>query len=93
MVVFGDVDAFSNNLLALSILFRNLDLCRNSINWLVERRELISIEPQAERQHVFVADAAAKRAVFWLMVVGLPLFVLLLGGIVWAVRSYGSKAK
>jgi len=93
MVIFGDADVFSNNLLSLSMLFRNLDLCRNSINWLVERRELIAIEPQAEKQHIFVVDAAGRRAVFWLMVVALPLVVLLLGGVVWAVRSYGSRSK
>lgn len=93
LVVFGDADVFSNNLASLSVYFRNLDLCRNSVNWLVERKELISIEPQAEKQHIFVVDAAGKRAVFWLMVAGLPLFVLLLGGLVWALRSYGSRSK
>jgi hypothetical protein len=39
-----------------------------------------------------VADTAAKRAVFWLLVVGMPLAILLLGGLVWALRSYGSRA-
>lgn len=93
LVVFGDADVFSNNLASLSLFFRNLDLCRNSVNWLVERKELISIEPQAEKQHIFVVDAAAKRAVFWLMVVALPLLVLLFGGLVWALRSYGSRSR
>ena len=39
-----------------------------------------------------VVDAAGKNAVFWLMVVGMPLVVLLAGGVVWAMRSYGSRA-
>ncbi len=93
MVVFGDADVFSNDLLAHGAILRNLDLCRNSIHWLVERTELISIEPQVDRQHILVVDAAGIRAVFWLMVVGLPLLVLFLGGIVWAVRSYGSRSQ
>lgn len=90
MVVFGDTDVFSNGLTG-SGRVGNLDLCRNSINWLVERKDLIAIEPRPEKQHILVVDDAGKRAVFWLMVVGLPLVVLLMGGLVWALRSYGSR--
>ncbi|MHC4713261.1 MAG: GldG family protein [Planctomycetota bacterium] len=92
LVVFGDVDAFNNNMMKLGMLFKNLDLCRNSINWLVERKELIAIDARPERQHILAVDGAGKRAVFWLMVAGLPLAVLLMGGLVWAIRSYGSRA-
>ena len=90
IVVFGDVDAFSNQILSLPM--KNMDLCRNSINWLLERKDLIAIDARPEVEHRLLVDAAAKRAVFWLMVIGLPLLILLLGGIVWAVRSYGSRA-
>lgn len=89
IVVFGDVDAFSNQIMELPM--KNMDLCRNSINWLLERKDLIAIDARPEVEHRLVVDAAAKRTVFWLMVIGLPLLVLLLGGIVWAVRSYGSR--
>lgn len=90
MVVFGDADAFSNDLMAAAGL-KNLDLFRNSLNWLVERKELIAIDSRPEVRHILAVDDAAKRAVFWLMVVGLPFAVLLLGGVVWALRSYGSR--
>ena len=91
IVVFGDADIFSNNILKLPMA--NLDLSRNTIGWLVERKELIAIADRPEIQHIMVADKAAKYAVGWLMVLGIPLAMLLSGGLVWAVRSYGSRAK
>lgn len=89
LVVFGDVDIFANQLVTLP--YKNLDLCRNSLNWLMDRSELIAIEGRPEVQHLMVVDAAGKRAVFWLLVVGMPSAVLLMGGLVWAVRSYGRR--
>jgi hypothetical protein len=90
IVVFGDADMFSNNILKLPMA--NLDLCRNAINWLVERKDLIAISSRPEVQHIMVVDSSGKNAVFWLMVVGMPLAMLLVGGVVWALRSYGSRA-
>jgi len=90
IAVFGDADAFSND--ALQLPMKNADLCRNAINWLVERKELIAIESRPEAEHIMVVDDAGRKAVFWLLVVGLPLAVLLAGGVVWAMRSYGSRA-
>jgi hypothetical protein len=90
IAVFGDADMFSNSILKMPTA--NLDLCRNTINWLVERKDLIAIASRPEVEHVMVVDAAGKTAVFWLMVVGMPLAVLLAGGVVWAMRSYGSRA-
>jgi len=90
IVVFGDADVFSNDILKLPT--KNFDLSRNALNWLVERKDLISISARPETEHIMVADTAAKRAVFWLLVIGMPLAILLLGGLVWALRSYGSRA-
>jgi len=90
MVVFGDADVFSNQI--IKQVRMNLDLCRNCLNWLVERKELIAIDSRPEIQHILVVDAAGRKAVFWLMVVGLPLVVLLMGGVVWILRVYGSRS-
>jgi ABC-type uncharacterized transport system involved in gliding motility auxiliary subunit len=91
MVVVGDADMFANNF--ADQIAPNLDFCRNAVNWLVERKDLVTIESRPEMERVLVVDDSAKKAVFWLLVVALPLLVLLLGGVVWAMRSYGSRAK
>ena len=91
VVVFGDVEAFSNAILPLP--YKNVDLFRNAVNWLLERQDLIAIEERPQTQHILVVDDPAKAAVFYILVVGLPVLVLLLGAFVWAVRSYGSRQK
>jgi ABC-type uncharacterized transport system involved in gliding motility auxiliary subunit len=91
MVVVGDADIFANNL--ADQLPPNLDFCRNAVNWLVERKDLVTIESRPEMQRVLVVDDSTGKVVFWLLVVALPLVVLLLGSVVWALRSYGSRAK
>jgi len=90
IVVFGDADVFSNY--GLNRSGPNRTLCLNTINWLVERKELVAIESRPETERTMFIDDAAKKTVFLLLVIGLPLAVLLLGGVVWAVRSYGSRA-
>lgn len=91
MVVVGDADIFANYI--ADSIPPNLDFCRNAVNWLIERKDLVTIESRPEMERVLVVDDSARKAIFWLLVVALPLVVLLLGGVVWALRSYGSRVK
>jgi len=90
IVVVGDSDAFANYVQKLG--FRNIDFGRNAVNWLVERKELIAIDARPEIPHILAIDAAGVKAIFWLVIVALPFVVLLTGGMVWAIRSYGSRS-
>jgi len=92
IVVLGDPDAFSNNILTQAgQSTKNLDFARNSVNWLLDRQELIAIDARPETKHVMAVDQAAARAVLIYLVIGMPCLVLLMGGVVWALRSYGSR--
>ncbi len=84
LVVFGNSRFARNDFLEVS---GNRDLFMNSLSWLAEEEDLISIRPR-ERQGggpIFLT-AAQSRLVFFLPVVGLPGAVLLVGLIVYRRR-------
>lgn len=76
LAVFGDSDFVRNANLALS---GNRDLILNTINWLAEQEDLISIRPVEAITQPVLISARAGRVVFWLPVVGLPALIALLG--------------
>jgi hypothetical protein len=84
VVVVGDADIGTNEGLTART---NRTFLMNSVNWLVERETMISVPstPFDERRLLTVGPAQ-RRAVFWLVVVGLPAVVLTLGGAVWTRR-------
>ncbi|MFQ5693796.1 MAG: GldG family protein, partial [Nitrospinota bacterium] len=85
IVVFGNSRFASNEALGAS---GNRDLFMNSLSWLAEQEDLISILVPRERQGsgpVFLT-AAQSRAVFFLPVVVLPGLVLLSGAAVYLRR-------
>lgn len=85
LVVFGDADFVSNNVLSsVRGAFGNADLFRNSINWLAEEEALIAISPKPpEIRTLQPLTPAQRNLIFYGSVIFLPLIVLALGGAVW----------
>lgn len=85
LVVFGDADFVSNNILSsVRGAFGNADLFRNSINWLAEEEMLIAIGPKPPEVRTLQPLTPAQRnLIFYGSTIFLPLIVLALGGIVW----------
>ena len=81
LVVLGDADFAANGL--LSQLPTNLDLVINSVNWLAEEEELISIRATPANVAPVVLDRQQSIVVFYFTVVFVPVAVLLLGVVVW----------
>jgi len=63
------------------------DFLDASINWLLDRNELVSgIAPQKVTEYRLLMTEASQRQSRWLLLGALPGAVLLLGGLVWLVR-------
>lgn len=76
MVVFGNSAFASNSYLTLS---GNEDLFLNTVSWLAEEEELISIRPKSTRGSPLILTAHQAQVIFWVPVVLLPLSALLMG--------------
>jgi ABC-type uncharacterized transport system involved in gliding motility auxiliary subunit len=83
LVVIGNSEFASNQWVGQQ---RNGDLFFNSINWLTEEENLISIRPkQASNRRVTLTEAQ-QRSMQWLSTVFVPLFVIVAGIVVWVKR-------
>ena len=60
----------------------NADLFLNSVNWLLDREDLLSLSPKAMEDWRLVMDAAQLNRLFWIVVVALPGLAAALGA--WA---------
>jgi ABC-type uncharacterized transport system involved in gliding motility auxiliary subunit len=80
MVVLGDSDFINNTYLNIS---GNRDFFLNTINWLAEEEDLISIRPKSDTPRTISLTAGQMRAVFYLSVVLLPVLAAITGTIVW----------
>jgi ABC-type uncharacterized transport system involved in gliding motility auxiliary subunit len=76
IVVFGDSDFASN---AYFHQQGNSDILLNSINWLAQEEDLISIRPKDVKSTPITLTLTQGRIIFWLPVVILPAAVLLVG--------------
>ena len=83
LVVFGDSD-FVSNFAALS--GANADLFLSSLNWVLERQQLLAISPKAPQESRLLMDDLQLRLLFWSIVVGLPGIVAIVGAAVWVRR-------
>jgi ABC-type uncharacterized transport system involved in gliding motility auxiliary subunit len=81
LVVVGNTEFASNNL--LSQVLGNRDFFVNSVNWLAEDEDLISIRATPAGAPPIVLTAQSQWLVLYASVVFVPLAVLLLGGVVW----------
>jgi ABC-type uncharacterized transport system involved in gliding motility auxiliary subunit len=80
LVVFGDSDFAGNSSLMLG---GNGDLFLNSVNWLAEEEELISIRPKPPVSRVLILSPGQARFLQYSSVIFLPAAVLLAGAVVW----------
>jgi ABC-type uncharacterized transport system involved in gliding motility auxiliary subunit len=80
LVVIGDSDFASNGWLAAP---RNGDLFANSINWLAEDEDLISIRPKSETDRRVNLTETQQRGLNWMSLFVLPGVVMLTGVYIW----------
>jgi hypothetical protein len=68
----------------------NKDFILNSIGWLQEQQNMVTIRPQEESQlqQVFFTQGQANVIQYSTMIV-IPLFILILGGVIWWRRRRG----
>lgn len=84
LLVVGDTDFVANG----SPFGGGLDLFRNGINWLLERRDLLSIAPKPVHTMHIVLDARQRVRLFWIAVAVMPALVGLAGVLVaWRRRT------
>ncbi|MBU8922496.1 MAG: GldG family protein [Bacteroidales bacterium] len=76
VVVFGDSDFTANGNIRLS---GNRDLILNTINWLAEEEDLISIRPADRLNQPVLLSSRQGLVVFWLSVIGFPALFALAG--------------
>ena len=79
LVVLGDSDFASNQ---HQRLYGNRDFFVNSINWLAEEEDLISIRPKSMTSRSVELSSVAQNLLFWLTLF-LPISVLGLGAAMW----------
>ena len=80
LVVVGDSDFASNSFLRMG---GNLDFLVNSVNWLTESEELISIRPKPPEDRSVYLNTTQSNLILYTSVFILPLAVLLAGASVW----------
>ncbi|HEX9368349.1 MAG TPA: Gldg family protein [Vicinamibacterales bacterium] len=80
LVAFGDSDFASNGALGVS---GNRDLFLNTVNWLAQQENLISIRPRDPEDRRITLTADQERRIFYLTVLIVPGLVLLAGVQTW----------
>lgn len=80
LVVIGDSDFASNQAFRVS---RNGDLFMNSINWLAQDEDLISIRPKLATNRSVTMNAEQQNTFWILVVIFMPLAALGAGAFVW----------
>ena len=80
LVAFGDSDFASNAALGVS---GNRDLFLNTINWLAQQENLISIRPRDPEDRRITLTADQERRIFYLTVLIVPGLILLAGVQTW----------
>lgn len=73
LVVIGDSDYVNNTHVNLA---GNKDFFLNTVNWLVEEAELISVRKKKEGLTPVILTATQARFIFWIPVVVVPSFIL-----------------
>jgi hypothetical protein len=82
LVVIGDSDFVSN----AAMTGGNPDFFVSALNWVIEREELIGIAPKPVEQARLMMTKGQVGFFFWAVVVILPAFVAMFGGLVWLRR-------
>ncbi len=64
----------------------NLDFFMNSLNWLLQREQLMAVSPKVPDEFRLDMSPNQQRAVYALVIGGLPLLVAMIGIVVWLSR-------
>jgi ABC-type uncharacterized transport system involved in gliding motility auxiliary subunit len=80
LVVIGDSDFAANYALGIQ---GNQDLFMNTVSWLAQQENLISIRPRDPSDRRLTLTARSLTAIFWLSLVGVPAGVLGTGVYAW----------
>jgi ABC-type uncharacterized transport system involved in gliding motility auxiliary subunit len=83
LVVFGDADFASNQLLNL---YQNRDLFVNAVNWLLGDVELISVRPNQSRASRFQLTASQANSIRLFSLFALPEALAVVGVFIWWTR-------
>ncbi len=83
IAVFGDSDFARNSFIGAS---GNENLILNTINWLSQEKDLISITPRTARSSLLTMTPSEGKLVFFVSIVLLPLVFFVLAIIVWIRR-------
>ncbi len=83
IAVFGDSDFVTNNYYNLS---GNGNLFLNTVNWLTEEADLISIQPKTSSPRTIHLTPQQGRIVFFTSVIIIPAFILFFGISIWIRR-------
>jgi len=83
LAVFGDSDFVTNRYYNLS---GNGNFFLNTINWLTEEEDLISIQPKTQNPRTINMTPTQGRLLFFVSVIILPLLVLVIGVSIWIRR-------
>ncbi len=83
LAVIGDSDFAANRYLGLS---GNANFFLNTVNWLTEEADLISIQPRTSSPRTIQLGPSQGRLLFFVAVILLPLAVLALGVAIWLKR-------
>ncbi|MBN1225304.1 MAG: Gldg family protein [Candidatus Aminicenantes bacterium] len=84
LAVFGDSDFVTNRYYYLS---GNGNFFLNTVNWLTEESDLISIQPKTSSPKTIQLTPSQGRMIFWVSLIILPLVVLVTGISVWFRRK------
>jgi len=84
LAVFGDSDFVTNRYYYLS---GNGNFFLNTVNWLTEEADLISIQPKTSFPKTIQLTPSQGRMIFWVSLIILPLAVLVTGLTVWMRRK------
>jgi ABC-type uncharacterized transport system involved in gliding motility auxiliary subunit len=79
----GDSDFASNSYLGIQ---GNRDLFLNTVGWLAQQENLISIRPHEADDRRITMTAQTQRLVTWASILGIPLVVFGLGILSWTRR-------
>jgi ABC-type uncharacterized transport system involved in gliding motility auxiliary subunit len=80
LVVIGNV-VFAGN--GFARLLGNADLFLNSVAWLAEQSDLLAIRAKEKTNQQIEMTNQQSQMVFYISVVGMPLIMLIVGGIIW----------
>jgi ABC-type uncharacterized transport system involved in gliding motility auxiliary subunit len=82
LVVIGDYDFVSDQITG-QVASSNLDMFYNTVNWLSQSEERISVRPADTTDRTITMSGQTQNLIAWSTIVFLPVLVLIGGGIVW----------